>query len=189
MDTKKVFPNVRPIQFPFNERKALAAATYLLAQNGGTMNYMRLLKLLYFADRMSFQEYGRPITGDRYVAMKLGPVLSTVYDRIKDGVWGERIRKIRCDLRLVGPEFIDPLSEAEIAILDEVTRTFRTLDHWNLSNLSHDLPEWNETPNKANGNIPVESILRTLGKKSVAIREIREEAREESFFEEVFSDP
>ncbi len=189
MDAKKVSPNAGPIQFPFNERKALAAATYLLGRNGGTMNYMRLLKLLYFADRMSFQEYGRPITGDRYVAMKKGPVLSMVYDRIKAGEWGGLIRTHGYDVNLVDGEFTDPLSEAEISILDEVTRTFRTLDHWNLSDLSHDLPEWKETPNKTNGDIPVESILRTLGKKSVDIREIREEAREESFFEEVFSDP
>ena len=189
MDTEKADPKAGPIQFPFNERKALAAATWLLARNGRPMNYMRLIKLLYFADRMSFQEYGRPITGDRYVAMKLGPVLSTVFDRVREGEWGGRIRKSGYYVELIGPEFTGPLSEAEIGILDEVTQTFRTLDHWKLSDLSHDLPEWKETPNKTSGDISVESLLRTLGKKSSEIREIREEALEESFFEEVFSDP
>ncbi|EQD35780.1 hypothetical protein B1B_16765, partial [mine drainage metagenome] len=115
------------------------------------MPYMRLIKLLYFADRASLLEFGRPITGDQYVAMKLGPVLSTVYDRIKAGEWGGLVRTSGYNLELIGPEFIDPLSEAEIEILDEVSKTFGTFDHWQLSDLSHVLPEWNDTPK--NGTI------------------------------------
>jgi uncharacterized phage-associated protein len=82
MGTVTVDPKVGPIRFPFNERKALAAATRLLAEGGGRMPSLRLLKLLCLSDHAALLEYGHPITGDRYVAMKLGPVLSTVYDRI-----------------------------------------------------------------------------------------------------------
>ena len=187
MGTKTMTPKNEPIRFPFNERKALAAATHLLVEGGGRMPYIRLLKLLYLADRASFLEYGRPITGDRYVAMKLGPVLSTVYDRIKEGVWEGRIRTIGYDAELVGPELTGPLSEAEVTILDEVSKFCEKLDHWKISDLSHDLPEWKET--SRNRDIPVERIFEALGKTGRDIMDAAEEAREDAFFEEVFSDP
>ena len=189
MGNRTIDPTDGPIQFPFNERKALAASTHLLARAGGRMPYMRLVKLLYLADRASFLEYGHPITGDRYVAMKLGPVLSTVYDRIKEGEWGGLIRKVRYDVRLVGSEWIDPLSEAEIDILDDVSGFCEKLDHWKISNLTHELPEWKKAPNKINGDISVESILKALGKAEHDIAATAEESREQAFFEEVFSDP
>ena len=187
MGTKTVVPKIEPIRFPFNERKALAAATHLLAKNDGCMPYMRLLKLLYLADRAALMEYGRPITGDRYVAMKLGPVLSNVYDRIKEGEWGGLIRKIRYDVQLVGPELTGPLSDADVNILDEAGRFCQTLDHWNLSDLTHELPEWVKTPR--NQNISVERILDALRKSAKEIEKTAEDARDEAFFEEIFSDP
>lgn len=39
------------------------------------MSYLRMLKLLYLADRESLKETGHTITGDRVVAMEHGPVL------------------------------------------------------------------------------------------------------------------
>ena len=35
----------------FNERKAMEAAAHLLHRRGGQMHYLKLLKLLYIADR------------------------------------------------------------------------------------------------------------------------------------------
>jgi uncharacterized phage-associated protein len=42
-----------------------------------------VLKALYFADKHHLHRYGRFIFGDRYVAMRLGPVPSGAYDLIK----------------------------------------------------------------------------------------------------------
>ena len=56
--------------FRFNFEKTLQAIAVLLRQSENrTDNYMRLLKLLYLADRKSLAQMGRPITGDRVVAM------------------------------------------------------------------------------------------------------------------------
>lgn len=176
------------IRFPFNDRKALAAATFLLFLSGGRMNYMKLIKLMYLSDRISLLKFRRPITGDRYVAMKLGPVLSNVYDHIKNGTWDRYlIKENRYNVRLVSDPLTGPLSEDEINILQEVWEYCRKHDQWQLSDLTHDLPEWQETPKDK--DIPVERILQALGKKKKEIDEIRYEAEEESFFEEVFSDP
>ena len=70
--------------FRFNIEKTIQAiAAFLHFHRATEMSYLRMLKLLYLADRESLKETGRPITGDRVVAMEHGPVLSSVYDLIK----------------------------------------------------------------------------------------------------------
>ena len=49
------------------------------------MSYMKLIKLLYLADREALLRWGRPITFDAYVSMDRGPVLSSVLDLINGG--------------------------------------------------------------------------------------------------------
>ena len=70
------------MKFVFDEEKATQAAALLLERAGGELNYMKLLKLLYLADRQAFIESGYPITGARMVSMDCGPVLSEVYNLI-----------------------------------------------------------------------------------------------------------
>lgn len=41
-------------------------------------------KIFYFADKEHFLDWGRPISGDRYVAMPHGPVPSNIYDYLKE---------------------------------------------------------------------------------------------------------
>src|SRR5688572_11252679 len=65
------------------ERTAQAAGILLQAEEGHRMKYIRLLKLLYVADRESIKQTGFPITGDDVYAMKKGPVLSTTYNLLK----------------------------------------------------------------------------------------------------------
>lgn len=42
-----------------------------------------VLKLRYFADKMHFEKFGFMPSGDRYVAMKAGPVASNTYNMLK----------------------------------------------------------------------------------------------------------
>ena len=60
----------------FNEQKVAQMAAFLLARGKGKMKYLKLLKLLYLADRESMKRNGHPISGDSYVSMDHGPVLS-----------------------------------------------------------------------------------------------------------------
>ena len=64
--------------FRFDFDKTLQAAGVLLSLDGDRMEQIRLLELLYIADRELLAETGRTITGDRAVAMRHGPVLSQV---------------------------------------------------------------------------------------------------------------
>lgn len=181
-----------PIQFPFDERKSAAAAGYLLTLQGGQMNYMRLLKLLYLADRKSLASLERPITGDTPVSMDRGPVLSCVYDLIKTstpgGPWGDTIQRVsRYDVALHNKPDLSPLSDAELEILRQAWDLCRAHDQFALSDMTHDFPEW-EDPHGSSIPIPLEKILAAFGKDEQAIERVRQTAREQRYFDKLFRD-
>ncbi len=68
----------------FNERRATEAAAKFLKLRGGRMSYLKLIKLLYLLDREALLRWGRPVTTDRYVSMDNGPVVSRIYDLIRE---------------------------------------------------------------------------------------------------------
>ena len=70
----------------FNERKAAQAAAWLLFRAGGTMPLLKLMKLLYLAERRSLELHAEPLIGDRLVSMQHGPVLSRTYNHMNGAV-------------------------------------------------------------------------------------------------------
>src|SRR5438552_180653 len=112
--------------FQLDVRKAIQAIAILLRSDlCKEMDYLRVLKLLYIADRESLAETGRPITGDQVVAMKLGPVLSGIYNliqstRAETPLWGAFLRKDRYQLELLEDPGVDQLSPYEVAKLEGV---------------------------------------------------------------------
>jgi len=57
-------------------RKATQALNYFARQEGGSINKLKALKLLFFADRYHLRKYGRPVSECAYYAMTHGPVAS-----------------------------------------------------------------------------------------------------------------
>src|ERR1700730_3643333 len=109
------------VRFSFNEAKATQAAARLLMLRGGRMKYLKLIKLLYIADREALLRWGKPITTDRYVSMKEGPVVSNIYNLIgsepmpdEQSIWHNHIKKVAdWDVELVGQPPNDEMSRAE----------------------------------------------------------------------------
>ena len=64
----------------FDYKKATQAINYLAKKEGGEIDKLKLIKLIYFADRYHLRRYGRPMVNDAYFAMPLGPVGSSVKD-------------------------------------------------------------------------------------------------------------
>lgn len=71
------------IRFKLDPAKAVQAIHFLAAHKPGITQYY-VGKVLFFADREHLLDWGRPITGDRYIAMEHGPVPSFVRDVLKD---------------------------------------------------------------------------------------------------------
>src|SRR2546426_6564656 len=64
----------------FSHRKATQVLNFFARKNGGQINKMKALKLVFFADRYHLRQFGRPITNDEYLAMEYGPVASGCKD-------------------------------------------------------------------------------------------------------------
>lgn len=183
------------MRFFFNQRKAAQAAAYLVKLHGGQINLMALLKLLYLADRTALVETGYTITGDHMVSMPHGPVLSCIYDSAKwgkteDDPWYEYIsERTNHEVSLTGtaPE-LDELSEYEIEVLKKVYDGYGHLNQWELRDLTHRLPEWQD-PNGSSLPIDPITILRTEGKNDVEISALAHMAEEVLFLEELRSEP
>ena len=100
------------IAFTFNHKKAIEVILYL-AQNITVHNVYGICKLLYLADKISLENYGRFIFGESYVAMKEGSTPSNTYDLMKS------IRKQPTDDLKIEDNNVIPLRQADLDYLSK----------------------------------------------------------------------
>jgi uncharacterized phage-associated protein len=177
----------------FNERKATQSAARLLQLRGGRMSYLKLIKLLYLADREALLRWGRPITTDRFVSMERGPVLSRLLDLVTDGddpgapcIWTEHISApANYEVELKSEPGRDELSDAEIELLDEIFKKYGSKSRWELVEMMHKLPKWKDPQGSA---IPItfRDILKAGGKTELEIAAIEDELERVALAETVF---
>lgn len=165
----------------FDETKATQTAAYLLRLRGGRMHYIKLIKLMYLADREALLRWGVPITRDRYVSMDNGPVLSRVYNLIIEEqpkpVWSQFISAPlgEYEVCLLQDAPTDTLSRAEERLLDEIFNSYGHHNRWDLiENVMHKLPEW-QNPQKSSLPIQLRDILKAGGENEQEIREVLRE--------------
>jgi uncharacterized phage-associated protein len=169
----------------FNEKKATQAAAHLLRLRGGRLSYLKLIKLLYLADREALLQWGRSISTDRYVSMDRGPVLSRVLDLATDGedpgtpsVWASSISAPSdYEVELKADAGDDELSEAEIQLLDQIFAKYGKMSRWDLVKLTHKLPEWID-PHGSAIAISYRDILKAGGKSDLEIAAVEGELAE-----------
>lgn len=161
----------------FNERKTAQAAAFLLYRAGGQLPLIKLMKLLYLAERQSLQKYGAPITGDKLVSMDNGPVLSMTLNHINglalscEGGWdtwisdrADHIVALR-DASMIRSPVKDllALSDSDLEVLEAVWIEFGHWERWELVRYTHDkLPEWQD-PQGSVLPITYESLFDALG--------------------------
>jgi uncharacterized phage-associated protein len=117
-----------------------------LRRAGGKLPYLKLLKLMYYADREMLVTRGTVITYDRWVAMEWGPVLSCTYDLIKrtddTNIWTEHIRKTGFEVQLIADPGDDELSSAVNHIVDEVFERHGQKEPFDIALETHELGEY-----------------------------------------------
>ena len=170
----------------FRADKVTQMASTFLRNAGGRMPYIKLMKLLYLADKQMLVERGKPITYDQWVSMRYGPVLSGTYDLIKaartgsDSYWGRHIRTEDCDVVLVNDPGTDALSQAEDNIIEQVFAQHGHKDWPALVRMTHDLAEWVD-PGMSSTPITYKEVLEVEGLPEEIIPDILEniEAQDE----------
>jgi uncharacterized phage-associated protein len=167
------------MKFKFDTKKAAQAAHLLLQLAGGRLNYLVLIKLLYLSDRTALLQLEAPITGDRLASLPFGPVVSHILDLIKwgpanaaDAPWFDAVSPpIGYDVKAVDDPGTDELSNAEVSVLKDVFQRYSKLEWWELSDLTHELPEWID-PKGSSVPISPEQILRLEGRSKADIERI-----------------
>lgn len=155
----------------FNQEKATATTAFLLKLRGGRMSYLKLIKLLYLADREALHRWGFNITTDCYVSMNHGPVVSNIYDLILSDdeqtkpFWSQYISPPlgEYEVSLRGDEVPEnQLSRAEEKLLIEIFGTYGTWSRWQLRDFTHTLPEWHD-PKGSSIPIQIGQMLKAQG--------------------------
>ena len=173
-----------------NIHKLIEVVNYMLKKYEYRLNYTKLLKMLYLADRQSYYDIGSPITGDTYAALKAGPILSNTYNLIRNkgnqndqNLWNSRFLKDAYDLVALTDKIpCNTLSDYEKEVLDGIDSKFHNYTFTDLIEYTHaNCPEW-KAPKDSALPISIESILQALGKSPDEIAFIIEE--EQSFAQE-----
>jgi len=168
------------MKLKFREDKATEAAALFLNLRGGQMSYLKLIKLLYFAEREALLRWRRPITFDSCVSMDHGPALSQTLNLLNGdieikGIWQKAISPpANYEVSLLKDPGAQSLSEAEEALIREIFGRYGKMSRWEIRNLSHDLPEWKD-PQGSSLPIDYVDILKAGGKTKREITSILEE--------------
>jgi uncharacterized phage-associated protein len=142
------------MRFSFSHRKSTQALNFFAQKAGGSINKLKALKLVYFADRYHLRKYGRPITSDEYLAMPFGPVASGAKDLAEmsdflsedERTYVQRFLR-RSDSDLHAYESLGSVDERVLSASDREAlafswSTFGSMDKYRLADLTHCYPEW-----------------------------------------------
>jgi uncharacterized phage-associated protein len=113
---------------------------------------MYLLKLIFFADRYHIRHFGFVASGDKYFAMKNGPVASAIKDIMQGKMPScanstelcllNKVKQISEYEIIIEAQKDDELSESFKQALDFAVKTYGKYTQFQLSDISHDYPEW-----------------------------------------------
>lgn len=131
----------------------IEAIYYILSKIGKTSK-LKIVKLIYLADKYHLIKYGRTITNDDYYAMQLGPVGTTVKDFLSSDTsfsshaereFGAKLIKkaAKYDYKSKSVKYrIKWLSQSDLEVLDFIIEKFGDMTHSQLIQYSHKYPEW-----------------------------------------------
>ena len=143
------------LRFSFDEKKALEALVFVTSA-WPEITAFHAAKVFFFADKEHLNKYGRPVIGDRYIAMDHGPVPSVIYDWFKGDLnWAGDPQAITSAVnfdrqasfvraRAQREPEMDYLSPSDVAALKSAIALCKGRPFSQLSRLSHDDPAYRE---------------------------------------------
>jgi uncharacterized phage-associated protein len=161
----------------FSVRKAAQVIAFLVAEQGGSADMIKTVKLAYLADRKFLELYDRPILNDDLYCLDHGPIDSMTLNLIKGdagndnkNLWSEYLTAVDPKTYVFGISqnniYFDELSEAEEAVLREVVQKFRKMKPFELVEWLHDnCREWSN-PKGTSVSLSYADVFKALGKKN-----------------------
>ncbi len=152
------------LRYDFDVEKLVQAIAYMSSSGVAGLDKLKIVKLLFLADKQHLLEVGRPILGDWYSCMPYGPVPSQSYNIIRDVIDADpdmkpiaearfneffRIDRSRTHPALVAQKApdLDIFSDSEVAALDNTIQSYGKFSGADLIKLTHDDPIW-QIPDK-----------------------------------------
>lgn len=134
-------------------KKATQALNLLARKKNGKINKMKAIKLIFLTDRLHLRKYGRPVVGDMYWAMKLGPVgsltkniaeLSSISDEALTYAkkYIKPIDEKKQILASLRQEDLSVFSKTDLECIESVYDKFSDKDQFELAEITHEFPEW-----------------------------------------------
>ncbi len=159
----------------FRSRKAAQLCAYFALESEGTIEKLKLIKLLYFAERKFLSENHHPMLFDEYYSLPHGPICSGTLNGI-DGVihgeiWDDYIARngnVVVAIKRLSRDELDEVSDAELSVVDDIWRKLGHMTASQLRNYSHEnCPEYTETT----GRIPIsyKQILEAVGEEDADV--------------------
>lgn len=128
------------IAFNMNPQKAIEAVLWII--KNGESNMYNIWKILFTAEKYHLNKYGRPITGDKYIAMEHGTVPSWLYDTAKLRKQGVGFYKDDKSLVAERDPILDYLSKSDIVALKYGMNEYAGLSFMEVRNKNHKESAW-----------------------------------------------
>lgn len=138
----------------FRPDKTVQAIDYI-ASIWPNVSHYYVCKVLYFADKAHCLDWGRTVTGDRYVAMPNGPVPSETYNLLRGAAYDKqlaaenlrsRVKMMRDGNRIhfqsVGAKDFPALSDSDKEALAGAVKLCRGRSFTDLTEFSHKELPW-----------------------------------------------
>jgi uncharacterized phage-associated protein len=184
-------PNFLAPLVGFRSKKAAQLCARFALHSGGTIEKLKLIKLIYFMEREFLKAHFRPILFDELFSLPHGPICSSTLNGI-DGsihsdVWEDFIARsgnVIVAKKKFSRDDLDEVSDAELEAADEVWKSLGHMTASQLRNYSHEsCPEYTEV---INGRVPISyrEVLEAVGASEEEAEEVEREIsdfrREES---------
>jgi uncharacterized phage-associated protein len=150
--------NLPQMSLSIAHRKATQALNFFARQEGGSINKLKALKLLFFADRYHLRKYGRPLSECEYYAMTHGPVASEAKHIAEDAEQLPPVARTytRKYVRKHGDYACKTVADVDSTVLSDTDREaltfawkyFGAFSKYQLRDITHHYPEWKRHENK-----------------------------------------
>jgi uncharacterized phage-associated protein len=184
-------PNFLAPLVGFRSKKAAQLCARFALHSGGTIEKLKLIKLIYFTEREFLKAHFRPILFDELFSLPHGPICFSTLNGIDGSIHGDvwedfvvRNGNVVVAKKKFSRDDLDEVSDAELETADGVWKNLGHMTASQLRNFSHEnCPEYTEV---INGRVPISyrEVLEAVGASEEEAEEVEREIsdlrREES---------